>query len=149
MAEVLEMEPMARQGLRREGLLERGDRVGWQGSKFGLPQMHVSRIARFEPAGFFQSVMEQGRFKRFEHDHSFNKVGDHTLMLDHVRFSMPLGLAGRLVGRQIVLPHVVKLVRARMLLLKRLAESDEWQRYLPPERSADETCSEMATATSS
>lgn len=65
-------------------------------------------------------------------------------MLDHVRFSMPLGLAGRLVGRQIVLPHVVKLVRARLLLVKRMAESDEWQRYL-----SAETCAETTTATSS
>lgn len=60
MADVLEMQPMAREGLRSEGLLERGDRVGWQGRKFGLPQVHVSRVARFEPVAFFQSVMEQG-----------------------------------------------------------------------------------------
>jgi hypothetical protein len=51
-------------------------------------------------------------------------------MVDYVRFSLPMGLAGRLVGRQIVVPHVVKLLRRRLLLLRRLAEGDGWRQYL-------------------
>lgn len=132
-ADVLEMRTVAHKGFRTEGFVQEGDRVRWEGWKFGLPALHVSHISRFEPPGFFQDTMVQGRFKYFQHDHNFTRVGDHTLMLDYVRFSMPLGIAGRLAGRQIVMPHVVKLLRTRLTLLKRIAESDEWRRYLPDE----------------
>ena len=74
--------------------------------------------------------MERGRFKRFQHDHQFSEVDGHTLMVDYVRFSMPLGLAGKMVGRHVVIPHVVKLLRTRLMLLKRIAESEEWRQYL-------------------
>jgi ligand-binding SRPBCC domain-containing protein len=125
------MTTIAGKGLRTEGFMEPGDRIGWTGSKFGLPTRHVSRIARFEPPSFFREVMESGSFSRFEHDHHFTTVGDHTLVLDYIRFSMPLWLAGRVVGRQVVLPHVVDLLRTRLGLLKRLAEGEEWRKYLP------------------
>jgi len=74
--------------------------------------------------------MERGRFKRFQHDHQFSEVDGHTLMVDYVRFSLPLGVAGRMVGRQVVMPHVVKLLRTRLRLLKSLAEGEEWRQYI-------------------
>lgn len=129
-SDILEMEAKPGDDLRTDGLVRGGDRIHWYGWKWGLPHRHISRIARFEPSGFFQDVMEEGRFRRFEHDHHFSTVGDHTLMLDYVRFSMPLGFIGRLIGKYIVLPHVVRLMRMRLMLLKRIAESDDWQRYL-------------------
>jgi len=129
-SDVLGMKAVERNGARSEGLVAGGDRVVWYGWKFGLPHMHESVISRYDPPIFFQDTMERGRFKRFQHDHQFNEVGGHTLMVDYVRFSLPMGLAGRLVGRQIVVPHVVKLLRTRLLLLRRLAEGEGWRQYL-------------------
>ena len=128
-SDVLQMEAQQGEGLRTAGLVKGGDRIHWYGRKWGVPHRHVSRITRFEP-DFFQDVMEQGRFKRFEHDHHFTTVGEHTVMRDYVRFSMPFGVLGRLVGKYVVLPHVVRLLRMRLMLLKRIAESDDWRRYL-------------------
>jgi hypothetical protein len=46
---------------------------------------------------------------------------------------MPFGLAGELVGRAILIPHIRGLLRRRFALLKRIAESpsEEWRSYLP------------------
>jgi hypothetical protein len=129
-ADVLGMKTLKQGGTRFEGLVEGGDHVVWYGWKFGLPHMHESVISRYESPTFFQDTMKRGRFKRFQHDHQFSEVDGHTLMVDYVRFSMPLGFAGRMVGRQIVVPHVAKLLRTRLQLLKRIAEGEEWRQYL-------------------
>lgn len=130
-ADVLEMETQPAAGCRTEGLAQGNDLIRWQGHKFGLPQIHVSRITAYDCPRFFQDTMEQGRFRSFQHEHRFDQVGEHTLMVDRISFSMPMGYAGRLVGRHIVLPHVVGLLRRRLAMLKRIAESDQWRRYLP------------------
>ena len=77
--------------------------------------------------------MARGRFRRFQHDHTFTEIGGRTLLNDKVIFSMPFGWTGRLVGRYVVLPHVSRLLRLRLELLKRLAESDAWRNYIATE----------------
>jgi len=47
-----------------------------------------------------------------------------------VRFSLPFGPAGRLVGKYIVMRHIRGLMQRRFQLLRRTAESDEWRKYL-------------------
>jgi hypothetical protein len=44
---------------------------------------------------------------------------------------MPFGWPGRLVGRVILVPHILNLMRRRFDLLKCLAETGEWRDYLP------------------
>jgi ligand-binding SRPBCC domain-containing protein len=74
--------------------------------------------------------MIAGRFRSFEHDHRLTETAGGTLLDDQVRFSMPFGWPGWLVGRVILVPHILGLMRRRFELLKRLAETDEWQKYL-------------------
>ena len=113
------------------GLIQYGDRIVWRGWKFGLPAYHETLISRCEPYGFFQDTMGKGLFKSFQHDHQFDDIDGHTLMIDIVRFSLPLGLPGRWVGKTIVVPHVLDLLLRRFQLLKRIAEGDDWQKYIP------------------
>jgi ligand-binding SRPBCC domain-containing protein len=113
------------------GLIVDGDRLLWRGWKFGIPAMHETLITRYSRPDFFQDTMGRGYFHKFQHDHHFSVVDGHTLMRDIVRFSLPLGAAGKLVARRIVVPHVLDLLRKRFELLKRLAEGDEWRQYLP------------------
>ncbi len=114
------------------GLILGGDRLEWRGWKFGLPQRHETLITQYRRPDFFQDSMASGRFRTFEHDHEFIEVGGQTVLRDEVRFSMPFGLAGSLAGKFILAPHVRSLVRRRFALLKQIAESEEWRRYLPP-----------------
>jgi ligand-binding SRPBCC domain-containing protein len=115
------------------GLIAANDRVEWRGWKFGLPQHHETLITAYDSPTFFQDSMASGRFQTFSHDHKLTALGTQTFLHDTVRFSMPFGLAGELVGRAILIPHIRGLLRRRFALLKRIAESpsEEWRSYLP------------------
>ncbi len=128
----LGMHPVAKGGATRTaGLAVGGDRIRWEGWQLGMPQYHVSLISAFEPNRFFQDTMIAGRFKSFRHDHEFTEIGGQVLLKDIVRFAMPLGLAGRLVGKYVMVPHIRGLMARRFRLLKRIAESEEWREFLP------------------
>ena len=113
-----------------DGMVAGGDRLVWRGWKFGLPQMHESLITKYQRPEFFQDTMRRGRFKKYQHDHHFTEIDGWTLMVDKLRFSLPMGVLGKQVARHVMVPYIAKLLRRRMLLLKRVAESEEWRRYL-------------------
>jgi len=116
---------------RMEGVVTGGDIVRWHGWKWGLPHTHESLIEGFDPPQFFRDRMITGRFAAFEHDHRFTLQGDGKVLLqDEVRFTLKGRLAGLMAGRAVVAPHVRKLLRKRFELLKRLAEGEEWRRFV-------------------
>jgi ligand-binding SRPBCC domain-containing protein len=114
------------------GLIGAGEHVEWGGWKFGLPLRHDSLITRYEPPTFFQDCMASGRFRAYRHDHEFTEMDGRTLLKDTVRFSMPFGPVGKLAGKHILIPHFRDLIRRRFAMLKFIAESEEWRKYLPP-----------------
>jgi ligand-binding SRPBCC domain-containing protein len=117
------------------GLFVAEDRLVWAGWKFGFPQMHESHVTQYEPPAFFQDTMGRGRFKRYQHDHYFYEMNDRTVLNDKIRFTMPLGFVGHLVGKFVLVPYLSKRLRRRLALLKRVAENrKEWQKYLPEEQ---------------
>jgi ligand-binding SRPBCC domain-containing protein len=128
--QVLEMRPVEGDSRKTAGLMVEGDRIEWRGWAFGLPQVHENLITRYERPCFFQDTMARGRFRQFQHDHLFTEIDGHTLLVDKLRFSLPLGRPGRMAARYLVVPHMTELLRRRMSLLKRVAESHEWRRYL-------------------
>ncbi len=119
------------------GLLEADDRLVWAGWKFGFPQMHESYITQYDRPAYFQDTMGRGRFKRYQHDHYFYEMNERTVLNDKIRFSMPLGFLGRLVGQYLLVPYLSKKLRRRLSLLRKVAENRrEWQKYLPQENEA-------------
>ena len=131
----MEMRPVPGGSRKTAGLAVEGDRIEWRGWLFGLPMMHQSLMTRYERPFFFQDTMERGRFKRFQHEHQFTAIDGHTLLVDKLKFSLPFGLPGRMVGRRVMVPHIAAVLRRRMTLLKHVAEGTEWRRYLPEEAS--------------
>ncbi len=124
----LHMRPMRG---RTAGLVTGGDTVLWRGRKFGLPQYHESLIEEFRPWAFFRDRMIAGRFHTFEHDHSFDLLPDGSVrMRDEVRFSLRWGWFGSVLGRLLLAPHIRRLMHRRFRLLKRIAESEEWRKFL-------------------
>jgi ligand-binding SRPBCC domain-containing protein len=119
---------------RTTGLVVSGDIVRWQGWQLGLPMFHESLIDSFAPPVFFRDRMIAGRFATFEHDHNFiDRHNGTVLMSDQLRFTMPFGGLGELTGRAVLVPHIRALMKRRFALLKRLAESEDWRKYLPEE----------------
>lgn len=116
---------------RTRGMIVEGDRILWKGWKFGLPQVHETLITGYVKSKFFQDTMgTQGRFATFQHDHHFVEVDGHTLLNDKVRFSLPLGWPGKMVAHYVMVPHIAKLLKQRFELLKRVAEGQDWERYI-------------------
>ena len=116
---------------RLKGAVAEGDTVRWRGWKWGLPHEHESLIEAYDPPLFFRDRMIAGRFAAFEHDHRFKVLNDGKVLLqDEVRFAMKWGLSGLMLGRAVLIPHIRKLVGERFALIKRLAEGEEWRRYV-------------------
>lgn len=119
---------------KKTGLVTGGDIVRWEGWQLGLKHFHVSHISSFERPVFMQDTMLDGRFKTFQHDHHFREQPGSkpsTLLEDELRFSLPFGALGALVAKTIMVPHIHKLMRSRFQRIKRIAEGDDWRRYLP------------------
>jgi ligand-binding SRPBCC domain-containing protein len=127
-ARSLEMRPVSG---RLTGLIQDDDRLVWRGWKFGLPQMHETIITGYDRPHFFQDTQGRGRFKRFQHDHTFTEIDDHTLLQDKIRFILPFGWLGDLVAKHILVPYIAGVLHRRFQMLKRVAEGDEWHSYLP------------------
>jgi ligand-binding SRPBCC domain-containing protein len=115
------------------GLVNAGDTIRWEGMQLGFANYHVSLMVpeTWDAPHFFQDRMVSGRFRIFEHDHHFTETPEGTVLEDQIRFTMPFGWPGRLVGRVILVPHILNLMRRRFDLLKCLAETGEWRDYLP------------------
>ena len=125
--QTLQMTPVSGQ---TSGLIVNGSRLLWRGWKFGMPVKHETLITGYDRPTFFQDTMASGMFHEFQHDHRFQDIDGRTLLVDVVRFSLPFGPLGKLVAKHIVVPHVLRTMVKRFELLKRLAESDEWEQYL-------------------
>ena len=112
------------------GLIGEGQTVTFRGRHFGLKLRHTSRIEAWRPYSFFRDVMVDGHFQRFEHDHHFAPMDDGTRIRDEIRFSLPWGALGRLVAKRLVRRHLTGMFAGRNEMIKRVAESEEWHRYL-------------------
>lgn len=116
-------------------LVQPNDQLIWHGWKFGLPQMHETLVTAYDRPHYFQDSMGRGRFKRYQHEHTFTEIDGHTLLHDKIRFSMPFGWAGDVVAKNLIVPYIARLLHFHLQLLKRVAESEEWRKYLPAEAS--------------
>jgi ligand-binding SRPBCC domain-containing protein len=112
------------------GLIGPGQEVTWKGRHFGVLITHTSKITAYERPKHFQDCMVRGRFRSFCHDHFFEGRDGITLMKDVMRFEAPFGVLGLLVERLVLKRHMVRLLLRRNRHIQRVAESDEWQRYL-------------------
>ncbi len=72
-----------------------------------------------------QFVDEQikGPFRRFHHEHRFERRGKATLMIDIIDFTSPVGLVGRMVDQVVLERYMAKLIKERNNFLKTAAEA--------------------------
>ncbi|AEU38701.1 SRPBCC family protein [Granulicella mallensis] len=129
----------------RTGLHGMGEQVMWQARHFFVRQTLVSLITAFDSPRYFQDTMLRGAFRSMQHDHFFRKVqpaddgSPRTEMTDEFRFAAPI-LEGGLLAEFFVLRRYMRnLLRERNAVIKRVAESDEWQQYLPSVPAHTET----------
>jgi ligand-binding SRPBCC domain-containing protein len=113
------------------GLVDLGQRVTWRAKHLGVWQNLTSEITRMDRPIYFRDEMVKGAFKTMEHDHYFEaKSANATVMTDVFRFAAPLGILGRIAEALVLRRYMTGLLRERNGVIKRTAESTEWQQYL-------------------
>ena len=89
---------------------------------------------------YFQDTMVRGAFRSMQHDHYFRALPEGTTeMTDIFRFAAPIPFFGRIAEILLLQRYMWALLHERNTVLKQIAESNEWQQYLPdgPEGSAE------------
>jgi ligand-binding SRPBCC domain-containing protein len=114
------------------GCIGPSEKVTWKARHFGVKVKHTSLITAYQFPTHFQDSMVQGLFRRFIHDHFFQKTAAGTLMKDVMEFEVPWGLLGRIAERIVLEKHLRQLLLRRNQCIKRVAESDDWRRYVHP-----------------
>ena len=113
-----------------KGLIGMDEEVTWEARHFGVRQRLTARITIFDRPKRFQDVMVAGAFESMTHDHTFAKHPEGTLMSDRFEFKSPLGILGRIVDQLFLASYMRRFIVRRNGVLKQLAESTGWRRYL-------------------
>ena len=112
------------------GLIGQGETVTWEATHFFIRQRLSVRITVFDQPRFFEDEMIQGAFRRFTHQHFFEPVAAGTKMSDTFDFDSPFGLLGQIVDRLFLAGHMRRFIMARNKVLKEVAETDDWKKFL-------------------
>jgi len=116
-----------------KGLLGLGDEVTWRARHLGRSRELASRITAFDRPHRFQDSMVRGAFAHLVHDHLFAATpGGGTHMVDVLDYAAPCGSLGRLAERLFLTAYLARFLRRRAQVLKQLAESDDWRRFITP-----------------
>jgi hypothetical protein len=114
------------------GLVGMAQRVTWRAKHFGVWHNLTSEITAMDRPGYFQNIMIQGIFRFMKHDHFFRPLSrEETEMKSVYCFAAPLPVLGRFAEIAFLRRYMHSLLRERNAVVKEIAESSQWQRYLP------------------
>jgi ligand-binding SRPBCC domain-containing protein len=93
---------------------------------FGVKLRWESHIVEYDPPARFVDVQTRGPYRSWRHEHIFEEVQEGTLVTDHVRYSLPLGILGEIVHALIVNRQLRRIFDYRTMRLKeRFAQMPE------------------------
>lgn len=116
---------------KRKGCLEPGDTITWRAVHLGFRQTLTSQMVDFDRPYFFADRMIRGAFKTMLHEHYFNTYEGNTIMIDVLHYTSPLGVLGRFFNAVYLSRYMKNFIKRRNVVLKRVAESAEAERFLP------------------
>jgi len=113
------------------GLVGMGQCVTWRAKHFGVWHTLTSEITGMDRPAWFQDTMIQGIFRFMRHDHFFRAVSaKETEMKDVFCFAAPLPVLGPLAEVTFLRRYMQVLLCERNAVIREIAESPEWRRYL-------------------
>jgi ligand-binding SRPBCC domain-containing protein len=114
------------------GLTGLGEQVTWRAKHFGLWHDLTSKATVVKPPTYFQVTMVEGIFRFMQADHLFRSLpSGATELRDTFAIAAPLPILGPIAETLFLRRYMIALNRERNAVIKQLAESDDWQRYLP------------------
>ncbi len=120
-------------------LVELNQQVIWRARHFGVWQNLTSRYTAMQPPTYFQATMVSGIFRSMQADHYFRTLPSGTTeMRDDFRVAAPIPILGPIAETLFLRRYMLALLRERNAVIKQLAESDGWQRYLPAHQPQSE-----------
>jgi len=105
---------------REPGELHPGARITYRLKVHGVPMRWVSLIEAFEPERRFVDRQISGPYRLWRHQHDFLPDGDSTIVRDHVRYALPLGLVGSLAHAAFVRRDLERIFSFRQQTVARL-----------------------------
>ena len=118
-------------GGRTSGLSVEGDCTTWSARFSGVRFAMTTRIEDFAPPDHFGDRLTRGLLRQFAHVYRFAPLPDGgCAMSDELTLEAPFDLFGRLAERCYLARRMRVLVRRRLEHICRVAEGDDWQRYL-------------------
>ena len=106
------------------------EEVTWRAKHFGVWHNLTVRVTAFDRPHHFRDIMTRGTFKRMEHDHYFLAEDGGTKMRDVFIYESPFGIFGRITDFLLLEEHMRSFLLQRNEVIKKIAESTEWTRYL-------------------
>jgi hypothetical protein len=117
------------------GLVGLGEQVTWRARHFGFWHDLTSKATVVESPTYFQVTMVKGIFHSMQADHRFRTLHPGvTELRDIFKIAAPLPIIGPIAELLFLRRYMIALNRERNAVIKQLAESDDWQRYLPATR---------------
>lgn len=118
------------------GLIGLGEEVTWRAKHFGVWQTLTVRITKFERPNYFADEMLRGAFQQMQHQHYFEATSTGTVMRDLFTYTSPWGILGRMAEALFLERYLRRFLAERNHILKQVAESEEWKRFLPRSEEA-------------
>ncbi len=119
-------------GGRTSGLVGLHEEVTWRAKHFGVWHNLTSKTTEMDPPFYFQVTMVRGIFRFMQANHLFQSLeSGGTEMKDVFSIAAPVPLLGPLSETLFLQRYMLALLRERNAVIKRVAESSEWEQYLP------------------
>ncbi|MGK0237662.1 MAG: ligand-binding SRPBCC domain-containing protein [Candidatus Pelagisphaera sp.] len=115
---------------RTSGLIEEGETVTWEALHLGVKQRLKVKITKMDRPHAFEDEMVSGAFASMHHEHRFEERNGETEMTDQFEFRAPFGPLGRIAEAIFLTSYMESLLKKRNEVLKELAESDLWSKFL-------------------
>jgi ligand-binding SRPBCC domain-containing protein len=104
------------------GLIGLGEEVTWEARHFGVRWRVRSRITEFNRPRSFVDEMQRGPFRSFRHEHTLERHGGATTLVDVVDYVLPFGVLGAIADKVLVDRYLGRLLETRNRYIKAAAE---------------------------
>ena len=112
------------------GLISLDETVTWEARHLFKTRLFTSRITAMQPPFYFMDEMQKGDFKKFKHEHFFQKNESGTLMKDKILLQSPFGLIGKLADTIFLKNYIKHFLIERNEVIKQYAETAQWKKIL-------------------
>ncbi len=106
------------------GLIGLNETVTWEATHLGVRQKLTVKITELESPYYFVDEMVKGVFKRFKHEHEFERIHGGTLMTDIFDYTAPLGVLGKIADFLFLKKYMGHFLQKRNGVIKKLAEEE-------------------------